>query len=211
MKLDLKITKATIFLLFLVVTTPVFSAFHIPVLSNVLLNAVELFQAIWLVWGALFTVCWIRNNRPDKRTTIFWSWSVLWWLTLAGRSTSWGRVYFPQGPHWLFTLISVLLIGSLILPLFFSEMRQAIAEQWRKTTLPVMPFFIVIIAFLFSDAIEHHRAISGFIMYDAKYQDITEEFFEIPFMTGLFYVAFSLMRNERYTLNCSLLINEARS
>ncbi|MDI4751548.1 hypothetical protein MJL81_28125, partial [Salmonella enterica subsp. enterica serovar Anatum] len=46
----------------------------------------------------------------------FWLWAVVWWVVLLGRSTSWGRDYFPDEPRMLFRTISVILIAASIRP-----------------------------------------------------------------------------------------------
>ncbi|MCP0723168.1 hypothetical protein KU617_23195, partial [Salmonella enterica subsp. enterica serovar Montevideo] len=42
--------------------------------------------------------------RPEGAKQ-FWLWAVVWWLVLLGRSTSWGRDYFPDEPRILFRMI----------------------------------------------------------------------------------------------------------
>ena len=196
MKLDLTIKKVSLFLLFLVVIPPFFSALHLPVLGQTLLASVESLQTFCLFCGGIFTLFWIKKQQLTPEAKTFWSWSVIWWFTLSGRSCSWGHDYFPEGPHWLFRTISVLLIGALAVPLFFPTMRHVIAKQWKKTTLPVVPFIISAISFLCSDIVEHHRILSNVLLYDAAYQDITEELFENGLILGLFYMTSCLMKDE---------------
>ena len=196
MKLDTKVTKTTLFLLLLVVTPPFFSALHLPVLGKTLLDSVEFLQVLGLIFGGVLTLCWIKKNPLQQSTKIFWYWSVIWWLTLAGRSASWGRDYFPEEPHWLFRGISVVLIAALLVPLFFPMMRKVIAQQWKKSTLPIIPFVIAAVSFLCSDIVEHHRILSNVLLYDAAYQDITEELFENALILGLLYISVQMMRDE---------------
>lgn len=72
------------------------------------------------VWSA-FTLSYIRPlSRPEGEKQ-FWLWAAVWWLVLLGRSTSWGRDYFPEHPKLLFRVISVVLIAMIILPVLISK------------------------------------------------------------------------------------------
>ncbi|STD48261.1 Uncharacterised protein [Edwardsiella tarda] len=59
------------------------------------IDYIEQGQALWLAFVVLFIPyrCW--RERLDAGDRRFWYWATLWWLTLLGRSISWGRVYFP--------------------------------------------------------------------------------------------------------------------
>lgn len=138
----------------------------------------------------------IKLQKLQSRNRLFWQWALLWWITLLGRSTSWGRDYFHNEPHWLLRLISVVLIAALVLSLLSPALRQAIAQKWSSYTLPLWPFIIIVSSFLMSDAVEHHRLLGCLILHDRSYQDLTEELFENPLILGLILISANFMRQE---------------
>lgn len=99
------------------------------------------------VWSA-FTLSYIRPlSRPEGEKQ-FWLWAAVWWLVLLGRSTSWGRDYFPEHPKLLFRVISVVLIAMIILPVLISKrLRRDIARRLRNEPLPLWLLAITTCAF----------------------------------------------------------------
>ncbi|MGX8941850.1 hypothetical protein ACWWJF_17735 [Symbiopectobacterium sp. Eva_TO] len=72
---------------------------------------IETFQSLWLLFGSLFTWCYIRPLRRETAAKSFWLWSISWWILLFGRGISWGRDYFPDEPKLYFRIIYIVLIG----------------------------------------------------------------------------------------------------
>lgn len=198
MKLDTQLPFVTALLFILSALFPFFPEIPLPVNEARLVNWIENGQALWLLFGALFTLFWIKPWTMLSGQKAFWLWSVAWWAVLLGRSTSWGRVYFPDEPRLIFRTISVVLIAALVLPLLFSRvLRKEIALRFRHETLPLWTVLLVVISFMFSDAVEHHRLIASLVLYDAHDQDLLEELYEIPFMLGLFIIAFGMMQRDK--------------
>lgn len=198
MKVNTRFPPGLVFLLLFACVIPFYPDLHLPLYHGKLVKLIEGAQALWLLFGALFTCYFLRQTSLPEGARHFWSWSVIWWLVLFGRSISWGRDYFPEQPKLLFRAISVLLIGALILYVVFSsKLRKELAWRLRHERLPVWTFAIVVVSFLISDSVEHHRFIASFFLHDAQYQDLIEELYEIPFMIGLFCVSYNLMTQEK--------------
>jgi len=198
MKLDAQLPFVTALLFILSVLFPFFPEIPLPVSEARLVNWIENGQALWLLFGALFTLFWIKPWTLTPGQKAFWLWSVAWWVVLLGRSTSWGRVYFPDEPRVIFRIISVVLIAALVLPVIVSTtLRKEIALRFRHETFPLWTVGLVVITFLLSDAVEHHRALGSLVLHDAHDQDLLEELYEIPFMLGLFIIAFGMMQRDK--------------
>lgn len=198
MKLDAQLPFVTALLFILSVLFPFFPEIPLPVSEARLVNWIENGQALWLLFGALFTLFWIKPWTLTPGQKAFWLWSVAWWVVLLGRSTSWGRVYFPDEPRVIFRIISVVLIAALVLPVIVSTtLRKEIALRFRQETFPLWTVLLVVITFLLSDAVEHHRLLGSLVLHDAHDQDLLEELYEIPFMLGLFIIAFSMMQRDK--------------
>lgn len=117
---------------------------------------------------------------------------------LLGRSTSWGRDYFPDEPRILFRGISVILIAALVLPVCLSaSLRREIARRLREEPLPVWLFALTACSFLISDTVEHHRLLAPLFLHDVNYTDLIEELYELPFMAGLFFITLGFMRKDK--------------
>lgn len=200
MKLDAQLPFVTALLFILSILFPLFPEIPLPVSEERLVNWIENGQALWLLFGAVFTLSWIKSWSLTSGQKAFWLWSVAWWVVLLGRSTSWGRVYFPDEPRLLFRAISVVLIAALVLPVLFSGvLRRELAQRFRHETFPLWTVLLVVLTFMFSDAVEHHRLIASLVLYDAHDQDLLEELYEIPFMLGLFIIAFGMMQRDKAT------------
>jgi len=198
MTLKTQFSAAALFLLLLAVLFPFAADLHFPLLHGKVVDWIENGQALWLLFGAVFTAAYIKPLSLDNGARQFWLWAVVWWVVLLGRSTSWGRVYFPEDPKWVFRIISVLLIAGLVLPVFLSSvLRKEIAQKLRTAEIPVWMVIIVVLTFLISDAVEHHRLIAPLFLHVKQYQDLIEELYEIPFMVGLFFITWDLMKSEK--------------
>jgi len=198
MKLDAQLPFITALLFILSILFPLFPDIPLPVSEARMVNWIENGQALWLLFGALFTFFWVKPWTLTPGQKAFWLWSVAWWVVLLGRSTSWGRVYLPDEPRLIFRAISVVLIAALVLPVLFSGiLRKEIALRFRHEMFPLWTVLLVVITFMFSDAVEHHRLIASLVLYDARDQDLLEELYEIPFMLGLFIIAFGMMQRDK--------------
>jgi len=198
MKVNTRVSPAPLLLLLFSCFIPFYPDLHLPLYHGVLVTWIEGAQALWLLFGALFTCNFLRKNALPVGARRFWAWSVLWWLVLFGRSISWGRDYFPDGPKLLFRAISVLLIGALVLYLLFSStLRKELAWRLRHESLPLWTFVLAVVTFIISDSVEHHRFIATFFLHNAEYQDLIEELYEIPFMVALFCVSYDLMQRQK--------------
>ncbi|WLI77087.1 hypothetical protein Q5705_00520 [Kosakonia sp. H02] len=198
MKFDTRLTPTTLVLAVFSCLIPFFADFSFPLDHGLSVEWVENAQALWLFFGFLFTLRFACSTALTAGSKAFWLWAALWWLVLLGRSTSWGRDYFPGEPRLLFRLISVLLIGALVLFVFFSRaLRDEILNRLRNETFLVWTFGLVVVTFLISDSVEHHRLIAHFFLHKPAYQDLIEELYEIPFMVGLFCVSYDLMQRQK--------------
>lgn len=197
MKIDTRLTPVTALLIAICCAIPFTVDLHVPLYQGKVVSMLENTQALWLLFGVIFTLCAVRRANFSASANTFWKWSALWWLVLLGRSVSWGRDYFPAGPRLVFRLISVALIGALVLSLFFSAtLRKEIVERLRNSTLLLWTFVLTAASFLISDSVEHHRLIAPLFLHDRHYQDLIEELYEFPFMIGLFCVSYDLMKRE---------------
>ncbi|WP_260864664.1 hypothetical protein [Citrobacter sp. Marseille-Q6884] len=198
MKFDTRLTLPTLMLGLIAVAIPFTANWNLPLLNGVVVEWIENGQALWLLFGALFTLWYIHPlSRPEGKKQ-FWLWAAVWWLVLLGRSTSWGRDYFPENPKLLFRAISVVLIALIILPVLISKpLRQEIARRLRDEPLPVWLLALTACTFLISDTVEHHRLLSPLFLHNAHYGDLIEELYELPFMIGLFLINFGIMKREK--------------
>lgn len=209
MKLDTRLTFPTLLLGLVTALIPFTTNLNLPLLNGGVVRWIENGQALWLLFGAVFTFCYIRPfSRPDGEKQ-FWLWAALWWLVLLGRSTSWGRDYFPDQPRLLFRGISVVLIAMIILPVVISaNLRREIVNRLRNESLPLWLLAITSCAFLISDTVEHHRLLAPVFLHNAQYGDLIEELYELPFMVGLFLISFNLMARDKQAEDMSIRFND---
>lgn len=195
MKFDTRLTSSSRRLALAAVVIPFTADWRLPLLNGEVVRWVENGQALWLLFGALFTAWYIRPFSRPEGAKQFWLWAVIWWVVLLGRSTSWGRDYFPDAPRVVFRAISVLLIAALVLPVLFSGyLRKEIACRLREVPLPLWLFAVTACSYLISDTVEHHRLLSPIFLHNAHYTDLIEELYELPFMIGLFMITLKLMQ-----------------
>ncbi|EPJ3205300.1 hypothetical protein JGC44_10130 [Salmonella enterica subsp. enterica serovar Derby] len=209
MKLDTRLTFPTLLLGLVTALIPFTTNLNLPLLNGGVVRWIENGQALWLLFGAVFTFCYIRPfSRPDGEKQ-FWLWAALWWLVLLGRSTSWGRDYFPDQPRLLFRGISVVLIAMIILPVVISaNLRREIVNRLRNESLPLWLLAITSCAFLISDTVEHHRLLAPVFLHNAQYGDLIEELYELPFMVGLFLISFNLMARDKQAEDMAIRFND---
>lgn len=166
--------------------------------QNKAMLAIDTFQSLWLLFGALFTWCYIKPWQCNDAHKLFWLWSISWWILLFGRGISWGRDYFPDIPKPYFRAISIILIGVTACMALLPAVRAEIARRLRHDALPVWDMLLLVFYFIVVDTIEHHRLLAFLFVYDVQRTDLLEELFELPFMFSLFAVAFLLQRNDKH-------------
>lgn len=198
MKFDTRLTLPTLLLGLLAVAIPFTANWHLPLLNGVVVRYIENGQALWLLFGAVFTAAYIRPMSRPEGEKQFWLWATVWWLVLLGRSTSWGRDYFPEYPKLLFRALSVVLIAMIVLPVIISKpLRQDIARRFRNEPLPLWLLAITVVTFLISDTVEHHRLLAPVFLHNASYGDLIEELYELPFLAGLFLINVGFMQRDK--------------
>lgn len=175
--------------------------------QNQAVQAIETFQSLWLLFGALFTWCYTKPLRCNTGAKLFWLWSISWWILLFGRGISWGRDYFPDEPKLYFRAISIVLIGITACALLLPVIRREILRRLRQERLPLWDILLLVLYFIVVDTIEHHRLLAFLFVYDSARTDLLEELFELPFMFSLFAVAFLLQRNEKQVVANALSLS----
>lgn len=92
----------------------------------------------------------------------------------------------------------MLLIAALVLPVLFSAgLRKEIVRRLRNVPLPLWLFAVTACSYLISDTVEHHRLLSPIFLHNARYTDLIEELYEVPFMIGLFMVTVGFMQQDK--------------
>lgn len=196
MKFDFQLPVSILVMMICCLIFPFLPSLHVPLLGGMTVKAVESIQALMLFGFAVFSFFYIRPFELSKGQKQFWLWSVAWWIMLFGRSTSWGRDYFPEVPKIYFRAISVLVIAPVVFMLFLAPLRQEIAYKFKHVSLPIWALILAFIGLLMSDGIEHNRFFIHFIFTDFIYKDLMEELYEFPLIIGLFLVAYPLMKQD---------------
>lgn len=189
---------AALILFILCFLFPAFNYMAIPLFDGYLVKMIEALQAFMLLLSAIFTYWYMKPLQRESGSKYFWIWAVLWWVVLFGRSISWGRDYFPDVPKPYFRAISVCLIAPLVLMLGSSVLRQEIARQARRISIPVWAVLLTLVGLVISDSIEHARLIAPIFVMDAHYKDLMEELYEFPLIVGLFLAAYHVMQKDKY-------------
>ncbi|MDF7676499.1 hypothetical protein PT286_07090 [Neisseriaceae bacterium ESL0693] len=152
---------------------------------------VEYGQTVFLLCCFIFTlVCALATDLKGSKRA-FWLWAALWWLVLLGRDQNWGRQLIPDYPRVLYHIIGGVLIGGLIVMLFWPQVRQGIKSCFKQP-FPVWDFVLAAAGFLLADAVERQRWFAQFVLYNPLYDDLLEELYEVPFMLALFSVSLCL-------------------
>lgn len=199
MSFDLRFSWPIFLAILLCLSFPFVQLFHAKLNIDLAVYVIEVMQAILLLGFAISTYVCMKPMQLSNGRKFFWLWAVCWWVVLLGRSTSWGRDYFPEIPKIYFRGVSIVLIASIVFPLLNAELRQEIANKIRNASFSLWAVLLVIFGLLISDAIENHRFVGNLIVYHASYQDLMEELYEFPLIIGLFVVALQLMKQDKYT------------
>lgn len=197
MLIDTRFSWFVLILAVLCFIFPFLADLQVPLLGGAVVRTVENFQALLLCMFAVFSYVYMRPMRLPEGQKYFWIWSVLWWLLLFGRSTSWGRDYFPEVPKIYFRGISVVLIGSVVFMLWVKPLRDEIAFKMKTMAVPAWAMLLTVLGLIISDGIEHSRIYGGIFLHQAAYKDLMEELYEFPLILGLFMMAFYLMRHDK--------------
>ncbi len=197
MQVDTRLSWPIFVILILCIIFPFFDGIQFTFLGDSEVRLIENIQAFMLLFFAIFSYFYMRPFELKQGQRQFWLWAILWWLMLFGRSTSWGRDYFPEVPKIYFRCISIVMIGSVVLTLFQSNLRQEIAHKFKTAAIPIWGLVAAFLGLIISDAIEHHRYISTFILTEASNKSLMEELYEFPLILGLFMVAYGLMKEDK--------------
>ncbi len=201
MLFDTRVSWSVLILGVLCLLFPFVADLKLPLYDGAIVRAVEHSHALLLLLFAVLSYFFMRPTQLQQGKKQFWIWAVLWWLVLFGRSTSWGRDYFPDVPKIYFRGISVVLMGSVVFMLFSKPLRSEIALKIKTISIPVWAVLLVILGFVISDGIEHHRAYGEIFLRNVEYKDLIEELYEFPLIIGLFLVTLHVMRQDRPVLS----------
>ncbi|BDH46224.1 hypothetical protein TUM12370_22680 [Salmonella enterica subsp. enterica serovar Choleraesuis] len=198
MQLDNYYRRSNLVLCIMLCLVPILGLIPLGASNKSVVNDIENFQSIWLLFGLFFTWFYSRPKTLPEGMSNFWKWAVLWWLVLFGRGISWGRVYFRHHNHFVFHAIAVVLIGSLLVMFFRQkELRREVRYKLTHNEIPYWTLFLTILGFLGSDCVEHHRLLSPLLLLRPENEDFVEEMFELPMMLGLFLITFGMMRHDK--------------
>lgn len=195
--IDYRITAPIVVSAVLIVIFPFFADINFPLFDGFLVTAVEAVQAVLLLFFAIFTYFYMKPFQLENGQKQFWLWAVFWWILLFGRSTSWGRDYFPDVPREYFRVISIIVIAPVVFMLFSSQLRREIANKFKTAIFPAWAIVISVLGLVIADSVEHGRLIGPIFLHDAQYGDLIEELYEFPLIVGLFLVAFSFMKQDK--------------
>ena len=201
MLIDTRVSWSVLIIAILCLIFPFLADVGFPLLGGAVVRGVENIQALLLLMFAVFSYVYMQPMRLSDGKKYFWIWAVLWWLLLFGRSTSWGRDYFPEVPKVYFRGISVVLIGSVVLMLFVKPLRTEIAVKMKTLNLPAWAMLLTVLGLIISDGIEHSRIYGGIFLHQLAYKDLMEELYEFPLILGLFVMAFHIMQRDKRTLD----------
>lgn len=191
--IDTRVSLAVVVIAIVCCLFPFLPQLIAPEFISIAVRSVENIQALILFSIFVFTLVYMQPWNMPNGQKHFWLWAACWWLLLCGRSTSWGRDYFPDVPKGYFRAISVVLIGSVVFMLFSKHLRLEIAQKSKSLCLPIWAMFLAVIGLVISDSIENLRAIHVWFVFDLKYQNLIEELYEFPLIFGLYLIAWSFM------------------
>lgn len=197
MQVDTRLSWPIFVILILCVIFPFFDGIQFTFLGDTEVRLIENMQAFLLLFFAIISYFYMRPFELKQGQKQFWLWAICWWLVLFGRSTSWGRDYFPEVPKIYFRAISVVLIGSVVFTLFQSNLRQEIVHKFKTAAIPIWGLVVAFIGLIISDAIEHNRYIGTLFLTETSNKNLMEELYEFPLILGLFVVAYGLMKADK--------------
>lgn len=177
---------------------PLFNTIPLDFNIDLTTKIIEHFQSIILIISAIFTWFYMKPlQQKNQGMKLFWVWATIWWVTLFGRGVNWGREFFPYLDHSYFRLISIILVGSLVLMLCASSLRNSIFFHLKNTAIPLWSLLLTLCAFVISDSVEHHRFLSSVFLYHSELQSLIEELYEVPLIIGLFISSLYFMKKDK--------------
>ena len=194
---EYRITAPIVVCAVLIVIFPFFADVQFPLFDGFLVTSIEAVQAALLLLFAIVTYFYMKPLQLEDGKKQFWLWAVFWWILLFGRSTSWGRDYFPEVSKGYFRVISVFVIAPVVFMLFSSHLRQEIANKFKTAIFPAWAIVISVIGLVVADCVEHKRFIAPIFLHDLQYKDLIEELYEFPLIIGLFLIALPLMKQDK--------------
>lgn len=197
MLIDTRVSWSVLIIAILCVIFPFLADVQFPLLGGAVVRGVENIQALLLLLFAVMSYFYMQPMQLSEGKKYFWIWAVLWWLLLFGRSTSWGRDYFPDVPKFYFRGISVVLIGAVVFMLLVKPLRREIALKIKTMSIPAWAMLLAVLGLIISDGIEHSRVYGAFFLHNLAYKDLMEELYEFPLIIGLFLVAFHVMQRDK--------------
>ncbi|AYA68183.1 hypothetical protein CDG62_07460 [Acinetobacter sp. WCHA55] len=201
MLIDTHVSWSVLILAVLCLIFPFLADLEFPLFGGAVVRSVENLQALLLLIFAVFSYFYMQPMRLSEAKKYFWIWAVLWWLLLLGRSTSWGRDYFPDVPKVYFRGISVVLIGSVVFMLLIKPLRYEISVKMKSVTIPAWAMLLAVLGLIISDGIEHSRTYGEVFLHQIAYKDLMEELYEFPLILGLFMVAFHIMQRDKQDIH----------
>lgn len=201
MLVDTRITLPLVLIAVSCLIFPLFNQVHFNVFGMKDVRLIENLQALLLLSFAVISYFYIKPLQLREGKKEFWLWAVCWWVLLFGRSTSWGRDYFPDVPKIYFRGISIVLIGSVVFPLLNQKLRTEIVNKFKTAIIPVWALVLAVIGLVVSDAIEHHRFIGMLLLTENSNESLLEELYEFPLILSLFAISFSLMKADKRELH----------
>lgn len=199
MLVDTRLTWPIIVILFLSLIFSVLEALNLLNSIQISVRYIENVQALLLLSFAIFSFVYMRPLQLKNGQKQFWLWAICWWLLLFGRSTSWGRDYFPDIPKGYFRVVSVVLIGFVVFPLLNGALRREIVLKVKTASISIWGVVLAFAGLIISDSIEHDRMISAFFLHDLTQKNFVEEMFEFPLILGLFIVAYGFMTQDKWS------------
>ena len=197
MSIEYRITFPIIVFIVLILLFPFLADLQIPLLDGLVVTSIEAIQAILLLFFAVFTYFYMKPLQLSQGKKQFWLWAVFWWILLFGRSTSWGRDYFPDVPRGYFRVISIIMIAPVVFLLFSPLLRYEIVRKFKTVRLSAWTVVIAVLGLVISDSIEHNRLIAPLFLHDPMYQNLIEELYEFPLIAGLFLIALPIMKQDK--------------
>jgi hypothetical protein len=197
LSIEYRITFPIIVFIVLILLFPFLADLQIPLLDGLVVTSIEAIQAILLLFFAVFTYFYMKPLQLSQGKKQFWLWAVFWWILLFGRSTSWGRDYFPDVPRGYFRVISIIVIAPVVFLLFSPQLRYEIVRKVKTVRLSAWTVVIAVLGLVISDSIEHNRLIAPLFLHDSMYQNLIEELYEFPLIAGLFLIALPIMKQDK--------------
>lgn len=198
--IDTRLSWSVLIMAILCLLFPFLADLQLPLFDGATVRVIEDIQALLLLSFAVISYSYMRPMRLPETKKYFWLWAVMWWLLLFGRSTSWGRDYFPDVPKIYFRGISIVLIGSVVCMLAAKPLRVEIMHKFKSASIPAWSILLAILGLIISDAIEHSRIYGEIFLHQAAYKDLMEELYEFPLIIGLFMVTWNIMRQDKQAL-----------